>query len=134
MFVDKSAEFAYVYLNPESFKRTISNLINNAVESINDDGQVAVSLQRKINSIVLEINDTGSGIPDHILKNIKEKRKIQNGNGLGLPYALKSIKEWGAAYEISAGKEKVLLFRLYSQFKILQIGFKNKYTFMMILI
>ena len=77
MIIDKSTAFASVCINPESFKRTISNLINNAVESINGDGQVAVSLQRKINSIVLEIKDTGSGIPDYILKNIKENRKIQ---------------------------------------------------------
>lgn len=105
LFIEKSAEFSCVSLNSEHFKRTISNLINNAVESIKESGQVTVSLKRKINSLFLEIKDTGSGMPADILKNIEKGEELQNGNGLGLPYALKIIKEWSASYTINSEKD-----------------------------
>lgn len=106
--IDPSFETACVLLNAENFKRTVSNLINNAIESIEGKGTVTISLQKKIGYLVLEIKDTGCGIPEDILRNIRTGQKINNhkGTGLGLPYALKNIREWGAEYKIESEKEQ----------------------------
>lgn len=112
--VDKVSEKTLVSFNPEGFRRTVSNLINNAVESIENTGVVIVSLQSKIDSLELEIKDNGCGVPDSILKKLEEGSRIQstNGSGLGLSYAIKSIKEWGARYEIKSHREQGTSFKI----------------------
>lgn len=112
--IDSLAENACVVFSPESFRRTVSNLINNAIESIEDVGVVTISLQRNIECLILEIQDNGCGIPNNILKKIVEGDRIQNlnGNGLGLSHALKSIKEWGANYEIETKIDYGTKFRI----------------------
>ncbi len=112
--IDKVAENASVSFNPECFRRAVSNLINNAVESIKNRGVVIVSLQRKIDFLVLEIKDNGCGIPNDILKKIEQGGRIRSakGSGLGLSYAMKSIKEWGARYEIETGGEQGTVFKI----------------------
>lgn len=105
--IDKLAQMTYVAFNAVSFKRTISNLVNNAAESAQNQALINVSLQRKRDYLVLEIKDNGHGIPEDILKNIAQGKSVQkvNGNGLGLPYTLKSIKEWGAQYKIKSKRD-----------------------------
>lgn len=112
LHIEKAAEFSSASLNTESFKRTLSNLINNAVESIKGKGQVNVTLKKDTNCLSLEIQDSGSGMPATILDNIKADRIEQSGTGLGLPYALKSIKKWGANYSIYSDKDKGTTFKI----------------------
>lgn len=114
LHIDKLAQISYVAFNAVSFKRTVSNLINNAAESANNQTLINVSLQRKMNHLVLEIKDNGRGIPEDILKNIAQGKSIQKvkGNGLGLPYAIKSIKEWGAQYKIESKKDHGTQFQI----------------------
>ncbi|MHB1948718.1 MAG: ATP-binding protein [Gammaproteobacteria bacterium] len=99
---DHYSETACAFINSENFKRVISNLINNSIESIDGKGSVIVSLKKKLNSLIVEIKDTGCGIPDTVLSKIEQGYTFgkTNGNGLGLSHAIKSIKEWGAKYHI----------------------------------
>ncbi|MCL4418140.1 MAG: HAMP domain-containing histidine kinase [Actinobacteria bacterium] len=99
---DESLKLVCVSFNTENFKRVISNLINNAVESIETDGSVIVLLKKEHNNLILEIKDSGCGIPDAILNKIEFYGTFgkKEGIGLGLPHAFKNIKEWGASYKI----------------------------------
>lgn len=108
----------YVTLNTENFKRTISNLINNAAEAVTDNPLIQISLYKELNTLILTIKDHGSGMPDDVLSSIKKgyTNSCFKGNGLGLPFALKNIKEWNAEYQISSrkneGTEFKILFRI----------------------
>lgn len=99
---DKSLALFCTSFNAQNFKRVISNLINNAVESIEADGSVIVSLKKEYNSLILEIKDSGCGIPDAILNKIESFGTFgkKEGSGLGLSHAFKNIEKWGASYKI----------------------------------
>lgn len=112
--IDRFSEAAYVVFNAVSFKRTLSNLINNAVESAANHAQIEISLTKKLEHLMLEIRDNGCGISEDILEDIKLNRAIRNakGNGLGLPYAVKSIKQWGAHYTIDSKQNLGTIFQI----------------------
>lgn len=116
LIVDQFAELTFVKFNAISFKRTLSNLINNAVDATSGTGLITISLIRESGHLVLEIKDNGCGIPKEVLKNIEhaQYRNIKkiNGNGLGLPYALQSIKEWGARYQIESLSDEGTKFKI----------------------
>ena len=73
--------------------RSLSNLINNAVESLDDNnGWVRVSLYRRPPFIEIKVADNGKGIPDERLKvlgqyGVSFDKSGRSGNGLGLHYA-----------------------------------------------
>lgn len=102
----KPNELCFVQTNSQNLKRVISNIINNSEQSIMSeiDGQILVSIKIDFNKITLTIKDNGCGIDKDILLKISEGKTVstQNGNGLGLPHAIKNIKEWNAQYLIES--------------------------------
>ncbi len=75
--------------------RCMHNLIDNAVESIEAEGKVTLSLERTRKEIVFKINDTGTGIaPDNLTKmGIEKFSSKEFGEGLGVYHAKKCIEE-----------------------------------------
>ncbi|MFM6929613.1 MAG: sensor histidine kinase [Bdellovibrio sp.] len=85
------------------FQRVMSNLLDNAVESLQEMKIVEVTLRRSLEGVVISITDHGSGIPPEILEKIgktKISSKGERGNGLGLLSAFKKIEEWGGEINI----------------------------------
>lgn len=99
---DNSTGNTFCLINPTNFKRVISNLINNAVESIGETGYVTVLLRHDFNNITIEIRDTGCGIPNKILDGLNNGiiHKKAHGNGLGLQHAIKCIAGMNGNYNI----------------------------------
>ncbi len=81
------------------FKRTLSNLIDNAFESTEGDVLLLdLSAFKDESRVFLEISDNGSGFPDSILAEVGQKILVSSkkgGNGLGLFLAKKDLNEWG---------------------------------------
>lgn len=100
---ERSTENTFCLINATEFKRVISNLINNAVESIDGSGHISIFLRQDFNSISIEIKDTGCGIPKEILDGLGNgvSYKKERGNGLGLKHAISCIAEWGGSYIIN---------------------------------
>lgn len=107
-FAERTIHFNYEFLdgiqglfakvNASEFKRVLSNLINNSVEAIADNGEVTVSLSTSNNQLILAIQDSGCGISKDKLATIFEKGYSYGkaeGIGLGLSYAQSMIKAWG---------------------------------------
>lgn len=86
------------------FGRVISNLLNNAVESILDVGSVQVEVQQLGNEVFIQVSDTGCGIPEDILPKLTAKGSSynkSNGTGLGLYHARSMIqKAWNGELEL----------------------------------
>ncbi|HXH74013.1 MAG TPA: ATP-binding protein [Bacteriovoracaceae bacterium] len=88
-----------------TLKRVISNLINNGVEALNKrSGKISVSLKSDGEWNLIEISDTGVGIPQDIMKNIFERgfTTKEKGNGLGLSNAFKEIKTMGGSLAVDS--------------------------------
>lgn len=91
-------------IDSSTLERCLSNLINNAVEAIDSKGQVTVSLKKAENSAVIEISDSGRGIPETILGKIGKRgfsyRKDGRGNGLGVSFAKETIEKYAGQFKI----------------------------------
>jgi len=62
-----------VNIDPKRFERVISNLLSNALKFTSDNGRVSVELKEKEKESVIEISDTGVGIPEKVQPYIFDK-------------------------------------------------------------
>lgn len=99
--IDLGGSKKEIYFSPEScnkvplieadgntIRQVLINVINNAVDSIEDEGKVSLSCcyDAEKRMVVMEIMDTGPGIPDEIMEQIFEPffTSKETGTGLGL--------------------------------------------------
>ncbi|MBI4655961.1 MAG: hypothetical protein HY746_04335 [Elusimicrobia bacterium] len=99
----------FAKIQPVEFRRIISNLVNNAVESLGDNGAVNVGLVCEDGNIILTITDTGKGIPPEILAKLGTRGETHGkagGSGLGLFHARTTAERWGGSLEIKSELSK----------------------------
>jgi signal transduction histidine kinase len=85
----------FVHLQPNEFKRVISNLINNSIEAVGDHGSITLQLERLEDTIKIHIRDTGCGIPLDKLEKLGCRGYTygkEHGNGLGLYHAKMTMR------------------------------------------
>ncbi|SNR65608.1 sensor histidine kinase [Desulfurobacterium atlanticum] len=79
------------------FRQMIINLLDNAIK-FTEKGKIGLKIYKKGNDIILEVNDTGRGIPEHIQPFIFEKfvkEKESPGLGIGLSLVKTIVKHHG---------------------------------------
>lgn len=87
---EKEANFAFIKINANDFKRMISNIINNAVDALKDkdNGEIIVKLNVTQGRAVIFIIDNGYGMPEHIrdkfYAGVAVTEGKENGHGIGL--------------------------------------------------
>ncbi len=74
--------------DPTFVKRSITNLVNNAVQAMPDGGELGLSAQRKEDCIVICVSDTGQGIPEHVKNNLFKPLTTTKSKGQGLGLAV----------------------------------------------
>lgn len=86
--------YAWIYASPIEVKRNLSNLLNNAYESLgNNERNIEIILKIIGSKILLTIQDNGSGIPPEKLSLVLAGKSLKHsGNGIGLLSAKKYIK------------------------------------------
>lgn len=90
-------------IQSKEFKRMLSNLINNAVESLNEKGNVTMILSSFEDKILFSIKDTGKGIHPDILPKLMQRGATfgkSGGSGLGLYHAKQVSEQWGGQLEV----------------------------------
>lgn len=96
--------FAQVQL--AEFKRVLSNLINNAVEALEESaGVVRVGLSAREGRVLVSVEDNGKGIPPEILAKLGERGASYGkagGSGLGLHHARTCAESWGGRLELAS--------------------------------
>jgi len=104
--IDEKSYGLFSRIQPIEFKRLLSNLINNAVQSLDGNkGRVIVSLKLNGTEVELIITDNGKGIPKEILEELGREGATfgkSNGKGLGLYHARKNIELWGGRISIES--------------------------------
>ena len=90
-----------VRCDAELTSRVVSNLINNALKFTPSDGRVQVSIAARGDEAVIEVSDTGRGIPSEFHGLIFEKfgqveaRKMRHSTGLGLAFCKLAVQAQG---------------------------------------
>ncbi|MCK5074633.1 MAG: sensor histidine kinase [Bacteriovoracaceae bacterium] len=98
--VDLSDEVANSFLNivDFEFRAVISNMINNSIQALGEDCKTVGVRTRKVNGqVVINIWDTGNGIPAEIVDKIFLRNFSHNkpeGTGYGLYHAKTFIESW----------------------------------------
>jgi signal transduction histidine kinase len=97
----------HVFADQTDFQRVLSNLIQNAIESVseNHEPRVHVGLRKYASRVQVTIIDNGKGIPGDILPKIGEEGFSfgkAKGNGLGVSFANRKMMEWGGELQISS--------------------------------
>ena len=82
-------------LRRKIFKRAIHNLLINAINAMDDEGEIMVQTSQIEDKLRIEISDTGPGIPPEIEDNIFQPfvKQGEEGTGLGLYMVYQTIVE-----------------------------------------
>ncbi|HJS92447.1 MAG TPA: ATP-binding protein [Steroidobacteraceae bacterium] len=97
------------YVDREMWEKIVLNLLSNAFK-FTLQGEVTVRLRRQGESAVLEVTDTGVGVPAHELPRLFERfhrvegtaGRTQEGSGIGLALVQELIKLHGGRIEVSS--------------------------------
>lgn len=77
-----------ILLNSSLFSWVIENLCKNAVDAIYDQGSITISIKKANQKVIVDINDTGKGIPKSKFKTIFKPGYTTKARGWGLGLSL----------------------------------------------
>lgn len=101
--IQANAKPHWIYAAPNDIKRTLSNLLNNAYESLRDHKKIQIILELDENHQKLHIHDTGSGIPESKMTSVLSGISLKHeGKGLGLSSAILYMSNIGGKLELSS--------------------------------
>lgn len=105
-----------IYFDPAQLREVLSNIIINAIQAINQEGEIKIKSSITGNFIKAEISDNGPGIPkenlDKIFKPFFSSKGYGKGTGLGLSIAKRILKEHGGDITVKSNIGKGTTFTL----------------------
>jgi K+-sensing histidine kinase KdpD len=86
----------FIPLNAALFSWVIENICKNAIDAMDNSGIIRVELEEKENSVILDITDTGKGVPKSQFKTIFHPgfSTKKRGWGLGLSLAKRIVENY----------------------------------------
>jgi two-component system NtrC family sensor kinase len=103
---------------PQQLNQVWMNLLVNAAHAITGKGQIVVRSYQEEETVLVEISDTGCGIPAENLKKIFEPffttKEVGKGTGLGLSLSYRIVERHGGTIEVKSqvGKGTSFMVRL----------------------
>lgn len=102
----KCKEDFMVALPEESFDMILLNLISNGIDAMNEGGTITIEVEYNRDDVVLNVTDTGCGIPEEIQEEIfnpfyTTKYKTE-GNGLGLYIVYNEVTKMNGKIELQS--------------------------------
>ena len=90
-------EIFTITVNAQEMKQVVLNLLTNAFQNTDEEGEVLIRLCLQKNMAVLSVQDNGAGMDSDVLHNIFEpfftRRRGGTGNGLGLSISHRIVEE-----------------------------------------
>jgi len=110
---------ALVEADPQRLQQVAANLLSNALR-YTEEGEVGVRTWADGSEAVLEVSDTGIGIPEDDLPKIftrfwrgeKSRSRSTGGAGIGLAIADELVKAHGGRFEVESTPGKGSIFRV----------------------
>jgi len=114
--IKEFGELPAVQCNPQQLNQVFMNLLVNAVQAIEKQGEIKILTTRDDGQVVIKISDTGSGIPEQNLNRIFDPffttKEVGKGTGLGLHIAYDIIQKHGGRIEVESREGKGTVFTL----------------------
>jgi PAS domain S-box-containing protein len=95
-----------IFVDPSMIKQALINIFQNAIDAMEPNGKLIISLKNDEQSLVIEIDDNGSGIDEDDLPYVFNPffTKKNHGTGLGLTQVKKIIDQHNGEIEILSKK------------------------------
>ena len=102
--VDVNVDPMKVSLDKVKMRRVMDNLIRNAIEAIGNGGRLTISAREDEHGIVIEVADTGIGIPESEMENLFKPfyTTKSSGIGLGLTYCRWTVEAHKGTIEVES--------------------------------
>ncbi len=85
----------------QEIKQVVLNLLTNALDSVDDEGNVSLSLRSRNGQVELSVQDDGCGMTEEVIEHLFEpfftRRPNGKGTGLGLSITYRIIDEHGGS-------------------------------------
>jgi len=103
-----------VVCDRSQMKQVFINIIKNAIEAMEEDGEITLFTECTQTAVVLNITDEGPGVPEEIIERIGEPffTTKKNGTGLGLMITKQLLERHGGSLNIINNPEKGCTFQL----------------------
>ena len=92
-----------VFADPIELEQVVVNLVTNSFHAMPDGGRVALRARMRGDRVVLEVFDTGHGMPPEVLERAFEPffttKPVGEGTGLGLSVCHGIVQSWGGSIE-----------------------------------
>ncbi|MDR1417938.1 MAG: PAS domain-containing sensor histidine kinase [Endomicrobium sp.] len=116
-YPDESNKFVFIKGNSSNFSRMMSNLLNNALEAIEDkEGIIDVSYEVKGEEVEIRVKDNGNGMPKEMVEKLNNGEAVgstrEKGHGIGMEQIITTIKEMNGKMEVISTKGRGTEFML----------------------
>lgn len=97
-----------------NLRRVIAHLISNSVNAMPEGGTLTITTSRRNHYVLIQVSDTGCGIPPKILPHIFDPffTTKSSGPGLGLAMVHKIIKQHGGQISVDTEVQKGTTFTI----------------------
>jgi two-component system NtrC family sensor kinase len=112
-----SPDIPPITASPSEVQQVLLNLINNAIDAIGKDGgMVKINTRMDNKSVIIDVSDTGSGIPEAHIQRIFDPffttKPVGKGTGLGLSICYGIIDRMGGTISVNSAVGKGTTFHV----------------------
>lgn len=103
------------WIDGTQIRRVLDNLLLNAVEAMPDGGAITITKHKDDSKFIVQISDTGVGIPEEVLPNLFERKFYTtkpHGLGLGLSFCKRTIESHGGSIMVDSVLGKGTVFTI----------------------
>ncbi len=113
--MDLDSSLPEVTFDENQIMQVIHNMIRNAADSMPQGGALGLKTSREGETVCLQIADSGSGIPPHIMDRLFDPffTTKPDGTGLGLAVSKKIVDDHGGRVEVQSTIGKGATFRIF---------------------
>ncbi len=104
LFVESPPESVMVHVDAELIRQALLNLVLNAMQAMEDGGEIRVKLRRETHAAVIDVVDQGSGIEEALLPRIFDLyfTTKTTGSGIGLATTFRIVQMHGGRVEVES--------------------------------
>lgn len=113
-FIKSESDGIVISIDHDLIKQSLINIVQNAIDATQAEGEVKLSFYKLRNNVIIEISDTGEGIPEEKQKKVFDLyfTTKKEGNGLGLSISQKIISQHNGSISFTSAPNKGTTFKI----------------------